>query len=87
LGAQRRNIYGLVLQDGLAPVLAGSLAGVAVTFAMERVMRSLLFSVSPYDSVLTLGAVGVLVAMGTMACLLPARRAASVDPMQALRRE
>jgi predicted permease len=87
LGAQRRNIYGLVLQDGLAPVLAGSLAGVAVTFAMERVMRSRLFSVSPYDSVLTLGAVGVLVAMGTMACLLPARRAASVDPMQALRRE
>jgi ABC-type antimicrobial peptide transport system permease subunit len=87
LGAQRSNIYGLVLHDGLAPVLAGATAGVAVTFAVERLMRSLLFGVSAYDSALGAGAVSVLVAMGMLACLLPARRAASVDPMQALRRE
>jgi predicted permease len=87
LGAQRSNIYRLVLHDGLAPVLAGSVAGVALTFALQRVVRSLLFAVSPYDSTLTSGAVCVLAAIGTMACLLPARRAASVDPMQALRRE
>jgi predicted permease len=87
LGAQRSNIYSLVLRDGLVPVLAGSLAGVAVTFASQRVLRSLLFGVSPYDSAITAGAVSMLVAMGTVACLLPARRAASVDPMQALRRE
>jgi predicted permease len=87
LGAQRSNIYGLILHDGLVPVLVGSLAGVAVTFALQRVVRSLLFAVSPYDSALTSGAVCVLVAIGAMACLLPARRAASVDPMQALRRE
>lgn len=87
LGAQRRNIYGLVLHDGLMPVLAGAVAGVAVAFAFARVVGSLLFQVSPYNSAIATSAVAVLVAMGTVACLLPARRAASVDPMQALRRE
>jgi ABC-type antimicrobial peptide transport system permease subunit len=87
LGAQRQNIYRLVLRDGLTPVLTGAVAGVAVAFASARVMGSLLFQVSPYDSVVASSAVCVLVAMGTAACLLPARRAASVDPMEALRRE
>jgi predicted permease len=87
LGAQRKNIYGLVLQDGLMPVLAGALAGVAVAFAFARVVGSLLFEVSPYNAAITTSAVAVLVAMGTAACLLPARRAAAVDPMEAIRRE
>jgi predicted permease len=87
LGAQRQNIYRLVLRDGLTPVLAGAVAGVAVAFASARVVGSLLFQVSPYDSAIAGSAVCVLVAMGTTACLLPARRAASVDPMEALRRE
>ncbi len=87
LGAQRQNIYRLVLRDGLAPVLVGAAAGVAVAFASARVVGSLLYQVSPYDSVIATSAVCVLVAMGTVACLLPARRAASVDPMEALRRE
>jgi predicted permease len=87
LGAQRQNIYGLVLRDGLAPVLAGALAGVAAAFACERIVGSLLFQVSPYDSVIATSAVCVLLSVGLAACLLPARRAASVDPMEALRRE
>jgi predicted permease len=87
LGAQRQNIYHLVLRDGLTPVLVGAVAGVAVAFASARVVGSLLFQVSPYDSAIASSAVCVLVAMGTAACLLPARRAASVDPMEALRRE
>jgi predicted permease len=87
LGAQRQNIYRLVLHDGLTPVLAGAVAGVAVAFACARVVGSLLFQVSPYNSAIAGGAVCVLVALGAVACLLPARRAASVDPMQALRRE
>jgi predicted permease len=87
LGAQRQNIYRLVLRDGLTPVLAGAVAGVAVAFASARVVGSLLFQVSPYDSAIAGTAVCALVAMGTAACLLPARRAASVDPMEALRRE
>jgi ABC-type antimicrobial peptide transport system permease subunit len=87
LGAQRRNIYRLVLQDGLVPVFVGAVAGVAVAFAFARVVGSLLFQVSPYNSAIATSAVCVLVALGAAACLLPARRAASVDPMQALRRE
>jgi len=87
LGAQRQNIYRLVLHDGLTPVLAGAVAGVAVAFASARVVGSLLFQVSPYNSAIATSAVCVLVAMGAAACLLPARRAAAVDPMQALRRE
>lgn len=87
LGAQRGNIYRLMLQDGLTPVLAGAAVGIAVSFGFARVVRSLLFGVSPYNSGITSGALCVLVAVGVAACLLPARRAASIDPMQALRRE
>jgi predicted permease len=87
LGAQRRNIYSLVLHDGLLPVLAGAAAGVALAFAFGRLVGSLLFEVSPYNSTMATSAVCLLVLMGTAACLLPARRAASVDPMQAIRRE
>jgi predicted permease len=87
LGAQRKNIYRLVLHDGLVPVLGGAVAGVAVAFASARVVSSLLFQVSPYDSAIASSAVFLLLATGTAACLLPARRAAAVDPMQTLRRE
>jgi predicted permease len=87
LGAQRKNIYRLVLRDGLVPVLVGAVAGVAVAFASARIVSSLLFQVSPYDSVIATSAVFLLLGTGTAACLFPARRAASVDPMQMLRRE
>jgi predicted permease len=87
LGAQRKNIYHLVLRDGLTPVVAGAVAGVVAAFASARVVSSLLFQVSPYDSAIAVSAVCLLVAMATAACLLPARRAAAVDPMQMLRRE
>jgi ABC-type antimicrobial peptide transport system permease subunit len=87
LGAQRANVFRLVLRDGLLPVAGGAVAGVAVAFASAHLVRSLLFEVSPYDPVLAAGAVCVLLAIGIAACLLPARRATSVDPMQALRTE
>jgi ABC-type antimicrobial peptide transport system permease subunit len=85
LGAQRASVYALVLRDGLLPVAVGAMAGVAVAFASARLVRSLLFQVSPYDPLLAAGAFCVLLAVGAAASLLPARRAASVDPMQALR--
>jgi putative ABC transport system permease protein len=87
LGAQRANVYRLVLRDGLLPVAAGALAGIALAFGASRVISSLLFEVSPYNPALALGAMAVLLAIGTAACLLPARRAAAVEPMQALRSE
>ncbi len=87
LGAQKANIYGLVLRDGLIPVLIGAAAGIGVAFAFARVIGSLLFQVSPYNPLIVSAAVFVLVAVGGAACLLPARRAAEVDPMRALRAE
>jgi len=87
LGAQRASVYRLVLRDGLLPVTAGALAGVALAFGSARLVSSLLFEVSPYDPALACGAVCLLLAAGTTACLLPAHRAAAVEPMQALRAE
>jgi putative ABC transport system permease protein len=87
LGAQRANIYRILLRDGMTPVVAGAAAGIAISFGLARVVRSLLFGVSPYNFGITSGAVCVLVAVGVAACLLPARRAAALDPMRALRRE
>jgi predicted permease len=87
LGAQRQNLYGLVLRDGLTPVVLGAAAGLAAAFALARVVGSLLFEVSPYNPGIAVSAVALLVAIGALACWLPARRAASVDPMRALRSE
>ena len=87
LGAQRENIYRLVLRDGLVPVIAGAGVGVALALASARVAQSLLFEMSPYDPRMAAGAVCVLLVAGTAACWLPARRAARVEPMEALRNE
>lgn len=87
LGADKGNIYTLVLRDGLLPIALGAVAGVVATFATARVIGSLLFEVSPYDPLVTGAAITVLMAVGVLACLLPARRAAGVDPMEALRSE
>ena len=87
LGAQKTNIYGLVLREGLIPVLIGAATGIGGSFAFARVIGSLLFQVSPYNPWIVSVAVFVLVAVGGAATLLPARRAAEVDPMRALRAE
>lgn len=87
LGAQRGSVYGLVLREALVPVAVGATGGIAVAFASARLVRSLLFQINPYDPLLAFGAFCVLLAVGATASLLPARRAASVEPMQALRTE
>ena len=90
-GAQRRTVYRfvlrVVLRDGLLPVAIGAAAGIALAFGSARAVNSLLFQVSPYDPTVAVGAVCMLLAVEATACLLPARRAASVDPMQTLRIE
>ena len=77
----------VVLRDGLQPVLVGAAIGVGAAFALARLVTSLLFQVSPFNPAVAAGAVTVLVVVGTAACLLPARHAAAVEPMQALRNE
>ncbi len=85
LGASRGSVYRLVLRDGLPPIVLGTLAGLVVAFAMARILASLLFGVSPYDPWVASASTCVLLAVGTAACLLPARRAAAVEPMRVLR--
>jgi predicted permease len=87
LGAQRTNIYGLVLRDGLAPVAFGAVAGIAIGFASARAIASLLFQTSPYNPAVIACATLLLGMVGAAACLIPARQAAAVEPMQALRTE
>lgn len=87
LGAQRANIYRLMLREGLAPVIVGAAVGITVAFSITRFLASLLFEVNPYDLRIAAAALAILLVTGTLACVLPARRAASVDPMQALRAE
>jgi ABC-type antimicrobial peptide transport system permease subunit len=87
LGAQRANVYWLVLRDGLLPVAIGAVAGIAVAFGSARLVSGLLYQISPYDPILSAGAVGVLLAAGATACILPARHATAVDPMRVLRTE
>jgi predicted permease len=87
LGAKRANIYAMVLRDGMAPVIAGTACGIGIAFGFARLLTSLLFGVSPFNPAIVAGTICILLAVGVAACMLPARRAGSVDPMQALRTE
>jgi putative ABC transport system permease protein len=85
LGAQPRQVLGATMGEGLRLVLAGLMAGAAGAWALTRVMRKLLYGVEATDPVLFGATAIVLVAVGLLACYLPARRAAAIDPMVALR--
>jgi predicted permease len=87
LGAQRTDIYAQVLREGLMPVVAGAVVGIAIAFALARLIGSLLFQVDAFNPWIAAAAAASLLLAGIAACLLPARRAASIDPMQALRSE
>jgi ABC-type antimicrobial peptide transport system permease subunit len=87
LGASRTRIAKLVLQEAVAMLLAGCLIGGAGALSLGRLIRALLFEVSPADPMVLSAAAGVLIAVGLAAGCLPARRAAGVDPMVALRCE
>jgi macrolide transport system ATP-binding/permease protein len=87
LGAQPRDVLGIVFSQGLRLVGIGVVLGVAGGAAVSRVLRSLLFGLSPFDPIAYVSVSLFLVAVALLACYLPARRAASVDPMMALRCE
>jgi putative ABC transport system permease protein len=87
LGAQMRDVLGLVLGHGLALALTGVAIGAAVALALSRVLASFLYGVTPTDPITYLGVAVLLTGISALACYIPARRATQVDPMTALRYE
>ena len=87
LGASSRQILRGVVQEGLRWTAIGLAIGLVLSLGVGRALRSVLFGVTPTDTRTYLGVFGVLFAASLLACYLPARRAARIDPMQALRQE
>src|SRR5688572_7306772 len=85
MGADAQSIVGLVLRSGLTLVGSGIIAGVAVSFALSRVLQALLFEVGPADPLTLAAAAVAFVAVALLACALPAARAARVHPAEALK--
>ncbi len=87
LGATRGQVGGLVGRQGLAPVFAGLVAGLAAALVATRLVSGLLFQVGAFDAATFAGAALVLLLSAALACAVPALRATRVDPLVALRYE
>jgi len=87
LGAQVSDVLQLILKQGITLAVVGEVIGMLGALALTRVIRSLLFGVTPTDVTIFSAVVGVLSAVALLACYIPARRATRVDPLVALRYE
>ena len=87
LGAQRKRVVRLVIGQGLALTLVGIVIGLAGAYMLTRLIASLLFGVAPADPLTFTVVALVFVAVACLASYLPARRAAAVDPIIAMRAE
>lgn len=87
LGAQRSEVLRLILGKAARLIAIGLLTGLAASFAVAHILQSFLFGISPHDPTTLVIACALLALCGLAAALIPARHAASIDPMQALRTE
>ncbi len=87
LGAQVKDVLRLVVRGGLALSLIGVTIGIAGAFALTRLLRTLLFGVTPTDAATFIAVSLILLFVAMLACFIPARRATKVDPLVALRYE
>jgi ABC-type antimicrobial peptide transport system permease subunit len=85
LGAQPIGVLRMVVREAFVLALGGTVAGVAIALTVGRIIRGLLHGVPPYDARIYLAVTGVLAGTALAAAWLPARRAARVDPIGALR--
>ena len=87
LGANRADVLSLVVRQGMTLTVVGLVLGLVGAFSLSRVLRSLLYGVTPTDPLTFAGVSAVLLTVALLACLIPARRATRVDPIVALRTE
>jgi predicted permease len=87
LGAQPRDVFGMVLRQGLRAAVVGLTLGLLGAAALGRVLTKLLYGVTPTDALTFVAVAAVLLAVALAACFIPARRAVRVDPLEALRSE
>lgn len=87
LGAPRGRVLGMILRQGLQLTIIGLLLGLAGALALTRVVASSLYGVTPLDPITFVGAPALLLLVTIVGCLIPAARAACIDPMSSLRYE
>jgi predicted permease len=87
LGAQTADVLRLVVRQGMTPVVIGLLAGLAAALALGRLLTAQLYEVSAHNPALLAGTSATLAVVALLACLIPARRASLVNPIEALRTE
>ena len=87
LGARRESVLMMVLRQGLTLVVIGLLIGMGGALAGGRVLSSYLYQTAPRDPLIFAAVAAVFIVAGVLACLIPARRATTVDPLIALRAE
>jgi len=87
LGARTTHVLRLVFGQSLVMLAIGTVIGLAGAFALTRLMSTLLFEVTATDPLTYVSVVGLLTIVALLACYIPARRAAKVDPLIALRYE
>jgi putative ABC transport system permease protein len=85
VGAGRRDIRNLVFAEGLGLIAGGVLSGMAAAFVLSRVLKSFLFEVDPADPVTLIAVAALFAGVALLACWEPTRRAAKIDPIEALR--
>lgn len=87
LGATRAQVLQMVLSEAIWVLVAGLAAGIPLTLLAMRPLRSMLYKLSPFDPLSLTLAIGAMMMVSLFAALTPARRAASVEPVRALRTE
>jgi ABC-type antimicrobial peptide transport system permease subunit len=87
LGAQPRQVRGMILRESTWLALAGVVVGVGAALLLTRLVKSMLYGIQPNDPLTIVGGVTILLAVALAASWIPARRAAAVQPMEALRHE